>query len=346
MEQDSNGIEKLQKLLLKAKSIQLEISSVLDDVLKNKRSISDEKRKSLFALRSFLCMPRLNHRHHQFIESFQSASYRFQRIAQAGVIKRAEASPPRTINVKDRGRRFAHELGLPVPHVEVAGDLDSVEIADLCVLKPRQSDGGKCIYAPVLKFDGGVEDLFSGQEYRSALDFKDKVRQDFQRLRVRTDEWFKEEAIVGSGGSPRETFDVKFYCFYGKVGIVFQIDRWGGRRFADFDMNGRPVDSGKHPVDPNMQPVFGGDLVKQAEEISSKVPWPHVRIDFLVSDVDVRFGEFTLRPGSPGTFSDEWDRRLGRLFVEAQARLYEDLMGGKVFPEYQRAVSELGGSAY
>jgi hypothetical protein len=140
--------------------------------------------------------------------------------------------------------------------------------------------------------------------------------------------------VVGSNGSPTDTMDVKFYTFYGKVALVLQVDRWRGKLYRFFDPDGNMVDTGKYSAELDMAPIFGKKLVKLASKMSLKIPWPHIRIDFLVSDTDFRFGEFTCQPGQGASFNAEWDEKLGQHYVAAQARLYEDFLNGKQFTEF------------
>jgi TupA-like ATPgrasp len=75
---------------------------------------------------------------------------------------------------------------------------------------------------------------------------------------------------------------------------------------------------------------------------------PFLRIDFLRGEDRFAFGEFRLRPGDFETFNDATDRRLGELYLDAEARLYADLLAGRQFPVFMDWLAPLrsrGGSA-
>lgn len=299
------------------------------------KDLSPHQAEEVSRLKRFNFYPRLGHLENAFFEAAQPASYRVQRAAQLGAIQHSKKLPPRVVSVKGNSVRFAERVGLPVPATEYPLKVDDITFDQPCVIKPVHAEGGRCIYGVAPEQDGGVKDYFSGAYFATRESFVAQVRKDMQAAGVRRDAWLKEEMIVGSGGSPLETFDVKMYVFYGVVGLVLQVDRWRGREYRFFDAQGQLVDTGKYSADADIDPIFDQKLISVAAEVSKKIPWAHVRIDFLVSDTDWRFGEFTLRPGVPANFNDEWDRRLGEFFVKAQARVYEDLILGKDFSDYR-----------
>lgn len=307
--------------------------------------LTSSQLEAVKSLKQFNFYPRLGHVESTFFDVSQSTSYRFQRAAQLGVINHSKRLPPRVVSVKGNSVRFAKLVGLPTPECEYPLKLEEIAVERPCVIKPVHSEGGRCIYALTPGAGGVIHDLFSGGCYSDEESLRSSIRSDTKKAGIQKDAWLREEMIVGSSGSPLDTFDVKVYTFYGEVGLVLQVDRWHGRRYRFFDPSGRMVNTGKYPSEPDIPPVFDARLIEIAREVSGKIPWAHVRIDFLVSDSDWRFGEFTLRPGGAANFNEEWDRRLGDLFVRAQARLHEDLLLGKEFSEYQSLLSDTGKKA-
>ncbi len=300
------------------------------------KSLSEDQARQLNELKNFNFYPRLGHIENMFFEPAQPASYRVQRAAQLGAIQHSRKLPPRVVSVKGNSVRFAEQVGLPIPGTEFPLRLEEIAFDAPCVIKPLYAEGKRCIYAIAPQSDGSFKDFFSGQQFADVASLQDAVRQAVKKLGVAKDAWLKEEMIVGSSGSPLDTYDVKMYTFYGEVGLVLQVDRWRGRQYRFFDTNGVMVNTGKYSAEPNIAPMFDQKLIDIARKVSLRIPWAHVRVDFLVSDTDWRFGEFTLRPGVPASFNEEWDRRLGELFIKAQARVYEDLILEKDFSEYRQ----------
>lgn len=308
--------------------------------LNKDKSLNDDQTRQLNELKNFNFYPRLGHIENVFFEPAQPASYRVQRAAQLGAIQHSRRLPPRVVSVKGNSVRFAEQVGLPIPRTEFPLRLEEIAFDAPCVIKPLYAEGKPCIFAIAPQNDGSYKDFFSGRQFEDMASLQAEVRQAMKESGVVRDAWLKEEMIVGSSGSPLDTYDVKMYTFYGEVGLVLQVDRWRGRHYRFFDTNGRMVDTGKYSAVPNITPVFDQSLIDVARKVSLRIPWAHARVDFLVSDTDWRFGEFTLRPGVPASFNEEWDRRLGDLFVKSQARVYEDLILGKDFSEYRRLLSE------
>lgn len=314
------------------------LSKPLKALFKNE-TLSDKQAAELARLKRFNFYPRLGHIENTFFEAAQPVSYRVQRAAQLGAIQNSRVLPPRVVSVKGNSVRFAQKVGLPVPETEYPLRLEDIVFNQPYVIKPMHAEGGRCIYAVAPDADGVLTEFFTGRSFASREAFVELVRKDMTKAGVNKDAWLREEMIVGSGGSPLETLDVKMYCFYGEVGLILQVDRWRGRMYRFFNPAGKIVDTGKYSAEPDVTPVFDQKLINIAAEVSRKIPWAHVRIDFLVSDSDWRFGEFTLRPGVPANFNSEWDRRLGELYVKAQARVYDDLILGKDFSDYRSLLS-------
>src|SRR5699024_12457653 len=68
---------------------------------------------------------------------------------------------------------------------------------------------------------------------------------------------------------------------------------------------------------------------------SSEIPVPFLRIDFLRGEDGLIFGEFTPKPGNYDEFDERTDQLLGDYFLDAEARLVDDLLNGKQFGAYK-----------
>lgn len=128
-----------------------------------------------------------------------------------------------------------------------------------------------------------------------------------------------EPYIAGLESSAR---DYKFFCFNGKPELMFVAsDRYTEgeeTKFDFFDMDFRPLGIvNGHPNSAVLPPKPENfeQMKKLAAVLSEGMP--QVRIDFYEIDGQVLFGEYTffhfggLVPFVP----DEWDRRMGELFV-------------------------------
>src|SRR5699024_10295225 len=130
--------------------------------------------------------------------------------------------------------------------------------------------------------------------------------------------------------------DLKFYMFYGKVGVVLEIIRDPEVRHCWWNGNGERIFTGKYE-----ESLFHGkgitpEEISMIESLSEEIPAPFVRIDFLTLEKGIVFGEFTPKPGDYDDFNIETDLLLGDYYLDAQARLEADLLQGKQFTAFKR----------
>lgn len=238
------------------------------------------------------------------------------------------------LNGKLNAYAFADQLGVQYPKTYLAGvPLTQVEAAEQgrVVIKPlngSSSQGVFVVISPDRIFDVPQQIwLDSWEELISTM------RAGLESGRVGKDSWVVEELILEDEEAGTPGRDLKFYCFYGRVGLVLEIRRRGdGVAYCEWDGQGQPLYSGKY-----VSTWFQGDGVTQeqldyAASISSKIPAPFMRIDFLKAQnapAGMVFGEFTPRPGNFHAFNDAVDRMLGDAFLAAEGRLNRDLVQRK-----------------
>jgi hypothetical protein len=70
--------------------------------------------------------------------------------------------------------------------------------------------------------------------------------------------------------------------------------------------------------------------------MSKEIPTPFIRIDFLKTEKELVFGEFTPKPGNYDEFDQSTNQWLGDYFLEAEGRLMADLLHGKQFTHYNK----------
>ena len=240
------------------------------------------------------------------------------------------------INDKLVAAEFAKNLSLKRPAM-LQGPVshDDIQIKPGIVIKPLYGSGTKAVY--LLKEDSRIIEAASNETLQS-------VEELYERLKNYTattgyDDWLIEEYV--DGASKEHVRDLKFYCFYGKTGIIHEVKRLPESRHCWWDASGNEIITGKLENRRFKGEGFTDDELELAEKVSLKIPAPFIRIDFLKGKYGLFFGEFTPRPGSYHTFNKPTDTLLGHLYLEAEARLTEDLLNGKSFDAYKQTVDRI-----
>ena len=240
------------------------------------------------------------------------------------------------INPKDAGVRFAREVGIPVLSLESYADADSLlsrvrESESRLVVKPWIGNSSKGIYIVY-----GADDIFDLGRREGMKSFED-----FARRIAGTEQtgWSVEPFLPSTYDERCPAHDLKFYSFYGRIGLVLEVRRHPTIRYCWWNADGERIGKVKHE-----QRLFLGqgfsDLEKEwAIKLSSEIPAPFMRIDFLRSSKGSFFGEFTPRPGGFEYFPNRLNRWLGERYLEAQTRLLDDLWNGKTFDHFRKATA-------
>jgi hypothetical protein len=265
-------------------------------------------------------------------------SYRLMRSA-FWKISRHSVLNPNKIARKRAARLFAQNIGLRVPELFQDGvSHRDIVIHSPCVVKPLSEDGGKGVHA-IVERNGAYIDLFDQEKsYASLSDLKAHLADLLASKRVRVDEWLVEELVLPPSGKLAASRDLKFFAFYGEIGYVLQVDRWSQERpvRAMFNSAGEPVNASAFypmPKEP-IAVAFTQQDIELVSKVSRELPWPGVRIDFLIGKDGLVFGEFTVNPGAYGAFYTESDQFLGDLWAKAAAAVYDDMLRGKTFTAY------------
>jgi hypothetical protein len=255
--------------------------------------------------------------------------------------------PERLLGIsKEFDEMFARALGVRTPKIRFVGPFRDIPTVDRVgtFLKPMKSSGAK-----------GAFYLFAEDRIRSAQhhvtltewsDMIEMIEEEFGSSFLYDAPWQVQELIRGPDSSPAR--DVKFYAFYGEIGLIQEVSRHEDRLVQYFDPDGSVADCGQRHqpffTDPSATTVDKGGLPESAlaevRELSRSIPAPFMRIDYLLGERDLVFLEMTSAPGNLHTFNDEYDRRLGQLYNEAEIRLTNDLLDGKRFDGYQRFLRE------
>lgn len=205
------------------------------------------------------------------------------------------------------------------------------------VIKPADGAGSRGVY--LVKHFNDIVDMKRSKKLDSWEELQSSMKQDLDSGWVDQDEWTIEELILEHDSQPAS--DIKFYCFYGKVGIILEIVRFPELKYCWWTATGERVRTGKYD-----QHLFKGkgvslDEIEAASDISMKIPAPFIRIDFLRSGNELVFGEFTPKPGNYDEFDQTTDQWLGDYFVEAQGRLMSDLLEGTQFISFTQLTDKV-----
>ncbi|MFD2760932.1 ATP-grasp fold amidoligase family protein [Lentibacillus juripiscarius] len=233
---------------------------------------------------------------------------------------------------------FIEQLGLRKPWTSS----ETYKLAELpekenIVIKPADGAGSRGVYL-VYGFND-IVDMKRSKNVGSWEQLKDSMEQDLETGWVQHDEWSVEELILENDNTPAS--DIKFYCFYGKVGLILEIVRVPERKYCWWTVTGERVRTGKYDEELFKGKGVTQDEIDLANDISLKIPAPFVRIDFLRSGDRLVFGEFTPKPGNYDEFDDATDQWMGDCFTEAQGRLTNDLLLGKQFEAYNQLMKTL-----
>lgn len=254
------------------------------------------------------------------------------------------AFPPHwKLDDKGSGHAFVDMLeGIRRPLTVTAGEpISRLQIEPGLVIKPEQGAGARGCYVPV--GPGGWRHVKSGEVVCGV----DALRQHAAELtdpkKNRTaliDRWKTEEFITEATSPLVPARDVKFYCFYGEIGLAFEIQRHPERAFYNLGSVASPSTSRyEHPFRGDYD-YFQGKGVTEADiesvrTISSQIPAPFISIDMLRSENGLVFSEFTPHPIATRDLAPSLDRRLGHMWHSAQQRLTRDLIAGVRFKKFE-----------
>lgn len=210
---------------------------------------------------------------------------------------------------------------------------DELPLEPQTVVKPRDGAGARGVY---LIHD--FNDIIDLKRAR-ALDGKEaltaSMKADIESGWVESDDWMMEELIMEDKENKIPGSDIKFYCFYGEVGLVLEIKRYPELKYCWWTAEGERVHTGKYDNNPFKGVGVSPEEIEMAQKISKEIPAPFIRIDFLRSADGLVFGEFTPKPGNYDEFDTETDQWMGDLFLEAEGRLLNDLLKQRPFNSYR-----------
>lgn len=241
-------------------------------------------------------------------------------------------------NDKQADLEFARRLGVPTPETFAKNvPTNQLKLRPGTIIKPTAGANSRGVF--LIKEDGSLFSVKSQDTYPTLKEASRELGTELDKTR-----WIVEQAVLDDRGQLAR--DMKIYMFYGFAGIFIEIERGtgvGGRsRYATYDSNFKEV-----TINNRYEMMEGTtvprDVIPYAERLSLGSPVPFLRVDFLSGANGSYLGEITPHPGDTyaGDLRDSVDRKLGEYFLEAEARLFADLLTGKTFDTYHSVYKSL-----
>lgn len=255
--------------------------------------------------------------------------------------------PERHLGIsKEFDQLFAELLAVRQPRTEYTGTLDQVPdgVRQGTFLKPIKSSGSKGAFYlydhDQIRSVQHATTLPSWSEMVSAID------QQLGAAYLTDEQWQVQELVYEADTTPAR--DLKFYAFYGEIGLVQEVSRHEKPQYEFFDADGTVARCGRahEPrfADPSQTITDKGGVsaerLETVRHLSREIPAPFMRIDYLNGVDELVFLEMSSAPGMAHTLSDQYDRKLGAMYHEAEIRLSNDLIDGKRFEGFQRFVEQ------
>ncbi|MBU5594378.1 CapA family protein [Amphibacillus sp. MSJ-3] len=200
------------------------------------------------------------------------------------------------------------------------------------VIKPVRSTGSLGVY--LVFNDNKILSVREAKYLNSWDELLNDATEKLKKNIIRADKWFIEELILENKDSEIATTNLKFHVFYGKVLFVQEESPEHWHKYCFWDENMNLVQLGKYEDKFYMGNGFNKKDLESIQSLSLKIPSPFARIDTLIGTDGLVLGEITPRVGQFHTFNDEWDKKLGEAYVDAEARIKKDLLKGKKFEEF------------
>src|SRR5690625_414976 len=270
----------------------------------------------------------------------QIASFRASLSTRVRQKQLVEPLPEYMLEDKVDAYQFVDQLGIRKPET-TAEEYRVIDIPkqERVVIKPSDGAGSRGVY--LVYNVNEIIDIKRSKQLDGWADLLASMEADLAAGWVEEDRWLVEELILEDQDKQTPASDIKFYSFYGKIGLILEITRYPERSHCWWTADGDRIRTGKYEDDLFVGQGVTSEELEMAAALSAKIPAPFIRIDFLRSDTGLVFGEFTAKPGNYDEFNEHIDQQLGDYYIEAQERLVQDLLAGKKFAEFNGFTAEL-----
>jgi hypothetical protein len=277
---------------------------------------------------------------HSYVSSRLSlgsyASFRVMQVMRARKMQVDPTSVPEWIlNNKIRAYDFIDLLNIPRPRLTHSGvRLSEILPRDNVVIKPYNGTASKGVYLAFHR--NHIFKVKAKEKLESWSAMLDSMRSDLSSGIVKQDRWIVEELILEDERKLIPARDLKFYCFYGKVALVFEVIRYPTNAYCYWTPDKVRTTTGAYAEKSFEGAGFSDAMLEIASSISLHIPSPFMRIDFHKKGQELVFCEFTPRPGPTWLYDQKTDQMLGDAFLAAEGRLLNDLLAGKTFDLFKR----------
>ncbi|WP_121638832.1 ATP-grasp fold amidoligase family protein [Virgibacillus sp. Bac330] len=270
----------------------------------------------------------------------QSASFRASlnmRIRQSQLIG---ALPEWLLDDKKDAYKFIDAFEIRRPWVSnQTYQMENLPAKEGIVIKPTDGAGSRGVYLVYQLND--IIDVKRGVRISNWDELIAHMKKDILTGWVHRNEWMTEELILADQNNKEPARDIKFYCFYGRVGLILEITRFPEQKHCWWDAFGNRIRTGKYEESSFLGEGASQEEIEMARTLSLQIPAPFIRIDFLRSSDELVFGEFTPKPGNYDDFNEEIDKQLGNYYLEAEGKLVSDLFNGKAFNTFKQLTAKI-----
>src|SRR5699024_11098961 len=126
------------------------------------------------------------------------------------------------------------------------------------VIKPVDAAGARGVY--LIHEQNYIFDVRNAQILTSYTQLKEALQQDLDSGAVDEDAWLIEQLIYENKKQLIPARDLKFYSFYGKVGLILEIVRDPEIRHTWWTRDGKRIGTGKYDAT-----LFAGQGVTESE---------------------------------------------------------------------------------
>ena len=237
------------------------------------------------------------------------------------------------IGSKKTGQKFVQSLGGKIPGGEKRffGHKD-LPLETGTVIKPFRGSNAKGVY--LLVRNNEIWDVYEKKTLHSKDELQRRISQDICSGRIKADRFIVEELICEDKEKTLPGRDLKFYCFYGKVPLIREIIRFPEAKHCWWDAQGNNLRTGVYENRLFKGEGFSREDIQLTEHISSEIPVPFIRLDFIKSCSGLVYCEAHTVIGEYGFFNKKMDHWLGEMYLEAEGRLLVDLFRKKPFDAY------------
>lgn len=274
----------------------------------------------------------IGHRHIPSLES--AASFRGQLTSRVRRRQKGHLLPEWRLDNKQTARQFASSLGIRVPEVLTENTpLAALQLQAGTVVKPVDGAGGRGVY--ILRSETDILNAKTSEVLNSTAELKETMKEDLQQGRVGEDSWNVEKLFFADEAAGEPARDIKCYTFYGQTALILEITRSPETAYSWWTPDGAQVNTGKYSESLMEGSGIRGEELEAAARLGAALPAPFCRFDFLRTTEGLVFGECTPKPGNYDQFNEKVDTALGEEFLDAEERLFQDIVNGASYPHWR-----------